>query len=91
MCDCNDAYIIVKGTINLKTVANNGMPKKHVALKNNAPFPTCITKSNRILIENARCMTSRCLWNCYRDKIGDEYNDDDASEGKSFRYKRKIM
>ena len=30
-------------------------------------------------------MTSRCLWNCYRDKIGDEYNDDDASEGKSFK------
>ena len=34
-------------------------------------------------------MTSGRLWNCYRDKIDDV--DDNASDGKSFKYKRKII
>ena len=34
-------------------------------------------------------MTSGNLWNCHRDKIGSD--DDDASGGKSFKYKTKII
>ena len=29
------------------------------------------------------------MWNCYSDEIN--YNDDDASDGKSFKYKTKII
>ena len=35
-------------------------------------------------------MTSGSVWN-YRDEIGDGDVEDDASEGKSFKYKTKIM
>ena len=48
----SDVYILVKEKINLKTVANNNIPKKNV-LKNKAPFRSCITKINFILIDNA--------------------------------------
>ena len=49
----SDVYILVKEKINLKTVANNNIPKKNVVLKNKAPFRSCITKINFILIDNA--------------------------------------
>ena len=34
-------------------------------------------------------MTAGSLWNYYRDKIDDA--DDNASDGKSFKYKTKIV
>ena len=34
-------------------------------------------------------MRSGSLWNCYRDKTDDV--DDNASDGKSFKYKTKIV
>ena len=34
-------------------------------------------------------MTSRCLWNYYRDQIDDV--DDNASDGKSLKYKANIV
>ena len=34
-------------------------------------------------------MTSRSLWNYYRDEIDDVYNN--TSDGKSFEYKTKIV
>ena len=34
-------------------------------------------------------MTSESLWSCCRDKIDDVY--DNASDGKSFKYKTKIV
>lgn len=36
-------------------------------------------------------MTLGSLWNYYKDEIGDEDDEDDASEGKSFYYQTKIM
>ena len=53
LCDYADAYILVNGTI---TVAGNhprDRQNKPVILKNNAPFISCITKINNVLIENA--------------------------------------
>ena len=34
-------------------------------------------------------MTLGSLWNCYKDKT--KYVDDNASEGKSFKYKTQII
>ena len=54
-CGYSDAYIVVKGTIDLLAASANENDKagKDVAFKNNAPFKSCISKINRILIDNA--------------------------------------
>ena len=99
----------MKGTIDLLfDVANeNGKPQKKVAVKNNAPFGSCISKINNTLTDNAEdpdtvmpmynllecsqnhSMTSGSLWNYYRDEIDNV--DNYASDGKSFKYKRKTV
>ena len=52
LCNFNNAYIAVKGTI---TVTNPGNAKrnKEVTFKNNAPFINCISKTNGEKIDNA--------------------------------------
>ena len=61
-CDYSDAYVVVKGTINvvvLKEIINvidpnNDGYEKKLAFKNNAPFVvSCISKINNTLIDNA--------------------------------------
>ena len=52
LCDYSDVYIVVKGTITV-TDPNNGNNDKKLALKNNAPFTSCISKINNTLIDNA--------------------------------------
>ena len=52
LCDYSDAYILVKGKITVTNPNNNAYDKK-LALKNNAPFISCISKINGELIENA--------------------------------------
>ena len=52
LCDDSDAYILVKGTINVTDPNNNAYDKK-LAFKNNAPFISCISKINNTLIDNA--------------------------------------
>ena len=42
LCDYNDAYIIVTGKITVTDPDNNAYDKK-LALKNNAPFISCIS------------------------------------------------
>ena len=56
LCDYKYAYIVVKGTIDLlPTDANeNDKAQKHFAIKNNAPFRSCISKINSTLIDNAK-------------------------------------
>ena len=55
LCDVNDAYIVVVGNI---TIANTGNDindyNRKVALKNSAPFFTCVLKINNQLIEDAQ-------------------------------------
>ena len=51
-CDYSDAYIVVKGKITVTNPNNNAYDKK-LALKNNAPFFSCISKINNTLIDNA--------------------------------------
>ena len=49
----NDAYIVVKGTINVIDPNSNAYDKK-LAFKNNAPFICGITKINNTLVDNAK-------------------------------------
>ena len=51
LCDFSDAYI-VKATITV-TNPNNNVYDKKLALKNNAPFVSCISKFNNTPIDNA--------------------------------------
>ena len=54
LCDYIDAFIVVKGTINLLAVpANEGDRAVKAMFKNNAPFRLCISKTNNILVDNA--------------------------------------
>ena len=53
LCDFNDAYIVVKGTI-IVTNLDNAKRNKAVAFKNNAPFINCISKINGVKIDNRR-------------------------------------
>ena len=54
LCDYSDAYIVVKGKT---TVSANERDRdemnRQVILKNNAPFISCISKINGLLVEKA--------------------------------------
>ena len=56
LCDYSDVHVVVKGTINVIKGFNNNTNDdaydKRLALKNNAPFFSCISKINGELIEN---------------------------------------
>ena len=52
LCDYSEAYIIVKGTKNIKTVANNKMLQKDFSFKNNFLFRSCISRINNTFIYN---------------------------------------
>ena len=51
LCDFNDAYVVVKGTITIVT-PNTAKRNKEVIFKNKAPFINCISKINGIKIDN---------------------------------------
>ena len=85
---------------------DNDKAEKDVSFKYNAPLRSCISKINSTLIDNAEDLdivismynlleyksyfiTSRSWWNYYRDEIDDV--DDNASDGRSFEYKTKIV
>ena len=52
LCDFSDAYIVVKGKI-IVTNPNNDPYDKKLALKNNTPFLSCMSKINNFLIDVA--------------------------------------
>ena len=58
LCDYSDAYILVKGTINVNnTVAEGAAPNninKKVISKNCGPFTNCISEINNAQIDNAK-------------------------------------
>ena len=53
LCDYSDAYIIVKGTIIIEGRNNRDIKNRSLALKNSAPFISCISKTNKVFIDNA--------------------------------------
>ena len=52
LCDYNDAYIVVKGIITVAGALNRNKRNRDFILKNNAPFISCISKINGVLIDN---------------------------------------
>ena len=58
LCDFNDAYILVKGTITVPNTAAAGASvnntNKIVILKNCVPFTDCITKINNTQVDDAQ-------------------------------------
>ena len=52
LCGFSDAYIVVKGMITV-TDTNDANYNKKLALQNNAPFTSCISKINNTLIDKA--------------------------------------
>ena len=58
LCDCSDAYIVVKGTSTVQTENNRTIDgyNWNEILKNNAPFIKCILKINNALIDNAEIL-----------------------------------
>ena len=56
LCDYSDAYIFVKGIIDILAADTNKNDKaqKSVASKNNTPFRSCISKIKSSLIEKRR-------------------------------------
>ena len=50
LCDFSD--IVVKGTITV-TNPNNNAYGKNLTFRNNAPFVSCVSKINNMLIDNA--------------------------------------
>ena len=54
LCDFSDAYIVVKGTVSVSAdEKDRDEMNRQVILKNNAPFISCISKINGVLVENA--------------------------------------
>ena len=57
LCDYSNAYILVKGTINVNNTAAQGAAanntNKKVIFKNCAPFTNCISEINKTQIDNA--------------------------------------
>ena len=53
LCDYSDAYIVVKEIMIIITTNDGNRINKKLALKNNSPFISCISKINNTLIENA--------------------------------------
>ena len=53
LCDYSDAYVWVKGKITVTNPNDNANFNKELALKNNAPFVSCISKIYGELVENA--------------------------------------
>ena len=52
LCDYSDVYIVATGTISVTDLDKSAYDKK-LDFKNNAPFISCITKTNNTLVDNA--------------------------------------
>ena len=52
LCNYSDVYIVVRGTITILDPNNDAYDKK-LAFKNNAPFISCISKTNNTLMDSA--------------------------------------
>ena len=86
LCHYSDAYILVKGTITVNGIVNGAENEilrrnRPLILKNNAPFVSCMAKTNKEFIEDADdldiVMPMYNLLECsknYRKTIGSLYN-----------------
>ena len=103
LCDCSDAYIVVKRTITILR-PNAAKKDKAVAFKNNAAFINCISNINGIKIDNAEDLdVVMPMYNLleysknYKQTTGslwnyyrDEPSNPLSSKSESFKYKTSI-
>ena len=58
LCDCSDAYILIKGNITVNNTAAEGAAanntNKKVIIKSRVPFTDCISKINNTQVDNAK-------------------------------------
>ena len=52
LCDYSDAYIVVEGSITVERAENRDEYSRNLASKKNAPFTSCVLKTNNALIDN---------------------------------------
>ena len=94
LCDYSNAYIVIAGIITVEGANNRDRMNRSLAFKNNAPFISCISKVNSVLIENTWDLDvmllynlleysksyskTGSLWNYYKDELTDERNDDNG-------------
>ena len=87
LCDYSDAYILVKGTIDVNNTAAQGAAanntNKKVVFRNCASFTNCISEINNTQIDNAKDI----------DIVMPMYNDEIAVNNvtDSFNFKAKII
>ena len=90
LCDCSDAYILVKGNISVNNTAAAGAAVNNVAkkviFKNCAPFTNCISKINNTQIDNAEYIdTVMSMYNLI------EYSDNySKTSGSLWQYCKEI-
>ena len=103
LCDCSDAYIVVKGVITVVR-PNDAKRNESVAFKNNAPFINCISKINGVKIDNVEDLDMVMpMYNLleysknYKKTIGslwnyyrDEPSNPLSSNSEFFRYRTSI-
>ena len=53
LCDYNDVYIVVKGTITVTGASNRDRRKRSSAIKSNVAFISCRSKINNVITDNA--------------------------------------
>ena len=53
LCYYSNAYIVIKVSVTVTIANNRDIKNKSLVLKNNAPFISCISKINNVLIDNA--------------------------------------
>ena len=51
LCDFSDAYIVLKGTTTVEGDDNDKNRNKTINVKNNAPFPSYVSKINNTFID----------------------------------------
>ena len=67
------------------------MSRNRTLIDNAEDLDTVMSMNNLLKYSDNYSMTSRNLWNYYRDEIDDVGTNDNASDGKSFEYKTNIV
>ena len=96
LCDYNNAYLVVKGTIFIEARNNRDIKNRSLAFKNNAPLIENAEELDIVmpmynLIEYSKNYrkTTGSLWICYKGKPNnppnDNYNADPITNSASFK------
>ena len=95
LCNYSDAYIVVEGVVTVSAEERDGDEmNRDFALKNNAPFISCMSKINGVLTENAEDLdVLMTMYNLL--ELTNEANDNNGPNknvinSRSIKYKASI-